>query len=192
MRPALRRHRRPRQSSELVAPICPSGRLRPSDGRLNLGETPSLSGPGGEVVNGRELRAAWSQERACRPDPHWLYSFRLNYASPMTRANQVLTRIIGVRPHLILEAPLIGTVFRVAAAALVWASCAFAQNSTPPASEPCVAIKASVDPTVDERIGKLNARAADLKKRIAPLTDGTKKSTLDTQLKEVQETLLEL
>jgi esterase/lipase superfamily enzyme len=87
---------------------------------------------------------------------------------------------------------LIGTVFRVAAAALLWASCAFAQTSTPPASEPCVAIKASVDPNVDERIGKLNARAADLKKRIAPLTDGAKKSTLDKELKEVQEQLLEL
>ncbi|VIO79118.1 alpha/beta hydrolase [Bradyrhizobium ivorense] len=71
-------------------------------------------------------------------------------------------------------------------------SLAFAQNTTPPASEPCIAIKASTDPNIDGRTEKLNARAADLKARIAPLADGPDKAALDKEHKEVQEQLLDL
>jgi esterase/lipase superfamily enzyme len=88
---------------------------------------------------------------------------------------------------------LIWAVTRAAAALLfLTASCAFAQNSTPPVSEPCAAIKASVHPNLNEQIEELNKRAADLKTRIAPLKDGSEKDALGKELKDVQGQLLDL
>jgi Alpha/beta hydrolase of unknown function (DUF900) len=72
------------------------------------------------------------------------------------------------------------------------ASCAFPQNSTPPVSEPCAAIRASLNPDLDEQAEKLNKQAADLKARIAPLNEGAEKDALDKELKDVQGKLLDL
>jgi esterase/lipase superfamily enzyme len=81
-----------------------------------------------------------------------------------------------------------------AATALLFLSacCAFGQNATPPVSEPCAAIRASLNPDLDEQTEKLNKQAADLKGRIAALNEGAEKDALDKELKDVQGKLLDL
>ncbi|SIT56157.1 conserved exported hypothetical protein [Mesorhizobium prunaredense] len=71
-------------------------------------------------------------------------------------------------------------------------SCALAQDTTPRVSAPCVAVKNSADSNLDEKIKGLNVKADDLKARIAKLSDGSEKSALDKQLKDIQEQLLDL
>ncbi|MER9771242.1 alpha/beta fold hydrolase [Mesorhizobium sp. M0220] len=71
-------------------------------------------------------------------------------------------------------------------------SCAMSLDTTPRVSAPCVAVKQSAESDIAEKIKALNTNADDLKARIAKLSDGSEKSALDKQLKDIQEQLLDL